>query len=66
MATRKQAIAEWQVMSTIIDRLLFWVFLLATVVTYVVILVGLPLLKTESSDYDVVKNDSTVNKRTTR
>lgn len=63
MTTRKQAIAEWQVMATIIDRLLFWVFLLATVVTYLVILVGLPLLKTESNDYDTI-NASTVNQRT--
>lgn len=63
MATRKQAIAEWQVMSTIIDRLLFWIFLLATVVAYLVILVGLPLLKTESNDYDTI-NASTVSQRT--
>lgn len=63
MATRKQAIAEWQIMATVIDRLLFWVFLLATVVTYLVILVGLPLLKRESNDYDM-KNESTVSQRT--
>lgn len=51
MAARKRAIAEWQVMAAIVDRLLFWIFLLATVFTYLVILVGVPLLKSETSEF---------------
>lgn len=51
MAARKRAIAEWQVMAAIVDRLLFWIFLLATVFTYLVILVGVPLLKSETGEF---------------
>ena len=38
----KRAIVEWRAMSAVIDRLLFVVFLVATVVIYLVILVVLP------------------------
>ena len=41
----KRAIVEWRAMSAVIDRLLFIVFLVATILIYVVILVVLPMMK---------------------
>ena len=45
LALRKEIVVEWQTIATVIDRLLFWIFLLATVVAYLVILVFVPMTK---------------------
>jgi len=45
----KRAIVEWRAMSAVIDRLLFVVFLVATVLIYVVILVVLPMMKSTTA-----------------
>lgn len=60
MTARKRAIAEWQVMAAIVDRLLFWIFLLATVFTYLVILVGVPLMKSETGEFIPLSNEHLV------
>jgi len=44
-----RAIVEWRVMSAVIDRLLFVIFLVATVLIYVVILVILPTMKSTAT-----------------
>lgn len=45
LALRKETVVEWQTIATVIDRLLFWVFLLATIAAYLVILVFVPMTK---------------------
>ncbi len=45
LALRKEIIVEWQTIATVIDRLLFWLFLLATIIAYLVILVFVPMTK---------------------
>ena len=45
LALRKEIVVEWQTIATVIDRLLFWIFLLATVVAYLVILIFVPMTK---------------------
>ena len=42
---RKEMIVEWHVMATVIDRLLFWIFLLGTVLAYIIILIVVPNTK---------------------
>ena len=45
----KRAIVEWRAMSAVIDRLLFVVFLVATILIYVVVLVVLPMMKSTTA-----------------
>ena len=45
LALRKEIVVEWQTIATVIDWLLFWIFLLATIVAYLVILVFVPMTK---------------------
>jgi len=45
LADRKRAVVEWQSMAAVLDRLLFWIFLVATFIAYIVILVIVPALK---------------------
>ena len=45
LALRKEIVVEWQTIATVIDRLLFWIFLLATIIAYLVILVFVPMTK---------------------
>ncbi len=47
LAYRKEIVVEWQTIATVIDRLLFWLFLFATVIAYLVILVFVPWTKPE-------------------
>ncbi|ELT91068.1 hypothetical protein CAPTEDRAFT_159244 [Capitella teleta] len=47
LADRKKVIVEWQSIATVIDRILFWIFLLGTVVAYLIILVLVPNSKPE-------------------
>ncbi len=42
LLARKKIIVEWQTIATIMDRFLFWLFLMGTVVAYIVILVVVP------------------------
>ena len=49
LALRKEIIVEWQTIATVIDRLLFWIFLLATIIAYLVILVFVPMTKPDFS-----------------
>ena len=44
---RKRVIVEWQSVATVIDRVLFWVFLIGTGIAYLVILVIVPHTKPE-------------------
>jgi len=46
LAARKHVIVTWQVMATVIDRLLFWIFFVGTVLAYLIILVFMPMTKT--------------------
>ena len=50
LARRKLIVSEWQTIAMIIDQLLFWVFLTATVVAYLVIIVIAPYTKPSLSD----------------
>ena len=45
LVARREIVVEWQTMAMVIDRLLFWIFLLATVVAYIVILFIIPYSK---------------------
>ena len=45
LAWRKETILEWQTMALVVDRLLFWIFLIFTVVAYLIILIILPYTK---------------------
>jgi len=45
----KRAIVEWRVMSTVIDRLLFIIFLVITVLLYVIIFVVVPMTNSSSA-----------------
>jgi len=45
----KRAIVEWRAMSAVVDRLLFFVFLVATLLIYVTILVVVPMMKTTAT-----------------
>lgn len=42
LVSRKEMIVEWQTIATVIDRLLFWIFLMATVLSYVIVLLVIP------------------------
>ena len=42
---RRQIVVEWQTIATVVDRLLFWLFLVGTVVAYLVILFLIPYTK---------------------
>ena len=42
---RKRAIVEWQTIAKVIDRILFWIFLICTLTAYVVILIYFPYTK---------------------
>ena len=42
---QKTIIAEWQRIAAVIDRVLFWTFVLATLASYVIILIILPKTK---------------------
>ena len=46
LARRKLIVSEWQTIATVIDQLLFWLFLTATIVAYLVIIVIAPYTKT--------------------
>ena len=50
LTTRKEMIVEWQTIATIIDRLLFWIFFIGTVVAYIVILICVPNSKPSYTD----------------
>ena len=39
---RKLIVAEWQRIAAVIDRVLFWIYLLGTVVSYIIILFVIP------------------------
>jgi len=45
----KLAIVEWRAMSAVIDRLLFVIFLVATVLVYLVVLVIVPTMKSDAA-----------------
>jgi hypothetical protein len=45
LADRKRAVVEWQAMAAVVDRLLFWIFLVATIVAYIVMLIVIPIMK---------------------
>lgn len=42
MADRKKVIVEWQSIATVIDRILFWIFLIGTVAAYIFVLILVP------------------------
>ena len=44
---RKLIVAEWQRIAAVIDRVLFWIYLIGTIASYVVILIVIP-----KSNYD--------------
>ena len=45
LAFRKLIVVEWQTIATVVDRLLFWIFLIATVAAYLIILLFIPYSK---------------------
>lgn len=44
---RKLIVAEWQRIAAVVDRVLFWLYLMGTIASYVVILIVIP-----KSNYD--------------
>ena len=50
LARRKLIVSEWQTIAMIVDQLLFWLFLTATVVAYLVIIVIAPYTKPSLSE----------------
>jgi hypothetical protein len=52
LADRKKVVVEWQSIATVVDRILFWIFLLGTAVAYLVILVLVPNTKPDFRDGD--------------
>ena len=50
LISRKEMVVEWQTIATVIDRLLFWIFLLGTIVAYIVILIVVPGSKPTYTD----------------
>ena len=45
LVARREMVVEWQIIATVIDRLLFWMFLLITIAAYLIILVLEPYSK---------------------
>ena len=43
--SRKETIVEWQIIATVLDRLLFWIFLLGTIGSFIVIILVAPKTK---------------------
>lgn len=60
LAERRAMIVEWQTIATVIDRLLFWIFLIGTLAAYVIILFAMPWTKPSLPDdvtpFHVLKN----------
>ena len=50
LMSRREIVVEWQTMALVIDRLLFWIFLMATVAAYVIILFVFPYSKPKYID----------------
>ncbi|KAK2146415.1 hypothetical protein LSH36_610g01033 [Paralvinella palmiformis] len=50
LMSRREIVVEWQTMALVIDRLLFWIFLMATLIAYVVILFIMPYSKPKYID----------------
>lgn len=48
LMNRKEIVVEWQTIATVLDRLMFWVFLTATLVCYIIILFVIPSMKPHS------------------
>lgn len=42
LMSRREMVVEWQTIATVVDRLLFWIFLIGTIVAYIVILIIVP------------------------
>ena len=57
LAWRKSVAVEWQTIAAVVDRLLFWLFLLVTLVAYLVILVIIPYMKTSTPLQDPFYNE---------
>ena len=47
LARRRRLMCEWQALATIIDRLLFWVFLIGTALAYLLIVILAPYTKSK-------------------
>lgn len=45
LVARREMVVEWQIIATVIDRLLFWMFLIITIAAYLIILVCEPYSK---------------------
>ena len=52
LVERRQMVVEWQTIAAVVDRLLFWIFLLGTLVAYVVILYITPRTKPVYKAFD--------------
>lgn len=50
LISRREMVVEWQTIATVIDRLLFWVFFMGTIVAYIVILICIPYTKPTHSE----------------
>ena len=52
LVERRQTVAEWHTIATVVDRFLFFLFLLGTIIAYIVILFIIPGTKPRYSTFD--------------
>lgn len=59
LARRKLIVSEWQTIATVIDQLLFWIFLTATILAYLIIIIIAPYTKPALPDHFTPLNQLT-------